>query len=46
LDDVGRLAGRGGTDMEDAFSLFDHFSPGQAPPQRSVGAPSFKRELL
>jgi 3-hydroxyisobutyrate dehydrogenase len=34
LGDVGRLAAAVGIDMKDAFSLFDHFNPGQTLPQR------------
>jgi 3-hydroxyisobutyrate dehydrogenase len=30
---VGRLAAAVGIDMKDAFSLFEHFNPGQALPQ-------------
>jgi 3-hydroxyisobutyrate dehydrogenase len=35
LGDVGRLAAAVGIDMKDAFSLFDHFNPGQTLPQRA-----------
>ena len=35
LGDVGRLAAAVGIDMKDAFSLFEHFNPGQALPQRA-----------
>ena len=35
LGDVGRLATAVGIDMKDAFSLFDHFNPGQTLPQRA-----------
>jgi hypothetical protein len=42
LGDVGRLAAAVGIDMKDAFSLFEHFNPGQALPQRcrSASAPA------
>jgi 3-hydroxyisobutyrate dehydrogenase len=33
--DVGRLAAAVGIDMKDAFSLFEHFNPGQTLPQRA-----------
>jgi hypothetical protein len=29
LGDVGRLAAAVGIDLKDAFSLFEHFNPGQ-----------------
>jgi hypothetical protein len=32
---VGRLAAAVGVDIKDAFSLFEHFNPGQALPQRA-----------
>jgi 3-hydroxyisobutyrate dehydrogenase len=32
---VGRLAAAVGIDMKDAFSLFEHFNPGQTLPQRA-----------
>jgi len=35
LGDVGRLAAAVGIDMKDAFSLFDHFNPGQTLAQRA-----------
>ncbi|MCW5659171.1 MAG: NAD(P)-dependent oxidoreductase [Burkholderiaceae bacterium] len=35
LGDVGRLAAAVGIDMKDAFSLFEHFNPGQTLPQRA-----------
>ena len=35
LGDVGRLAAAVGIDMKDAISLFEHFNPGQALPQRA-----------
>jgi 3-hydroxyisobutyrate dehydrogenase len=35
LGDVGRLAAAVGIDMKDAFSLFEHFNPDQALPQRA-----------
>jgi 3-hydroxyisobutyrate dehydrogenase len=35
LGDVGRLAAAVGIDMTDAFSLFEHFNPGQTLPQRA-----------
>jgi hypothetical protein len=35
LGDVGRLAAAVGIDMKDAFSLFEHFNPGQMLPQRA-----------
>ena len=35
LGDVGRLAAAVGIDIKDAFSLFEHFNPGQALPQRA-----------
>ena len=35
LGDVGRLAAAVGIDMKDAFSLFEHFNPGNAVPQRA-----------
>ena len=35
LGDVGRLAAAVGIDTKDAFSLFEHFNPGQALPQRA-----------
>lgn len=34
LGDVGRLAASVGIEMDDAFSLFDHFNPGLTLPQR------------
>ena len=35
LGDVGRLAAAVDIDMKDAFSLFEHFNPGQTLPQRA-----------
>jgi 3-hydroxyisobutyrate dehydrogenase len=35
LGDVGRLAAAVGIDIKDAFSLFEHFNPGQTLPQRA-----------
>ena len=35
LGDVGQLAAAVGIDMKDAFSLFEHFNPGQTLPQRA-----------
>jgi len=42
LGDVGRLAAAVGIDLKDAFSLFEHFNPGQTLPQRcrSASAPA------
>lgn len=36
LGDVGRLAAAVGIDMKDAFSLFEHFNPGQTLPPRQA----------
>ena len=38
LGDVGRLAAAVGIDTKDAFSLFEHFNPGQALPRSAPSA--------
>jgi hypothetical protein len=38
LGDVARLAAAVRIDMKDAFSLFEHFNPGQTLPQRCLSA--------